>query len=321
MRVVERDAELERNELGDLVDVAVTHAEHAAHVAHHRLRRHGAVGDDLRDALASVLLRDVFDDAVAPVHAEVDVEVGHRHALGVQESLEQQVVFQRVDVGDAEAVGHQRSGARAAARPHGHAVGARPANEVRDDQEVAREPHLADDAELALQAVAVFSDTRELRLVENFLAFRESALRLGANMRLDGRAFGQWIVREPRFAELERQRTAPRDLHGIRQRFRNVGKELGHLRRCSQVLRRGVFARAVGVGEQRAFGNADARLVRFEIAGREEAYVVGGDDRDAGLLAQGNGLGDQRFIVRAPQALQFEVVAVNRTRPASRAPG
>src|SRR6188768_1712731 len=46
-RVVERDTELERNELGDLVDVAVTHAEHAAHVAHHGLRRHGAVGDDL----------------------------------------------------------------------------------------------------------------------------------------------------------------------------------------------------------------------------------------------------------------------------------
>ena len=102
-RVVERDAELERNQLGDLVDEAVAHAEHAAHVAHHRLRGHGAVGDDLRDALAAVLLRDVFDDAVAAVHAEVDVEVGHRHAFGVQEALEQQVVVQRIEVGDAEA--------------------------------------------------------------------------------------------------------------------------------------------------------------------------------------------------------------------------
>ena len=39
----------------------------------------------------AVLLLDVLDDLVAPVHAEVDVEVGHRHALGVQEALEQQL--------------------------------------------------------------------------------------------------------------------------------------------------------------------------------------------------------------------------------------
>ena len=34
----------------------------------------------------------VVDHAVAVALAEVDVEVGHRHALGVQEALEQQVV-------------------------------------------------------------------------------------------------------------------------------------------------------------------------------------------------------------------------------------
>ena len=47
------------------------------------------------------LLLDVLDDLVAPVHAEVDVEVRHRHALGVQEALEQQVVRDRIEVGDA----------------------------------------------------------------------------------------------------------------------------------------------------------------------------------------------------------------------------
>ena len=49
------------------------------------------------------LSRDVVDDAVAAVHAEVDVEVRHRHALGIQEALEQQVVAQRIEIGDAEA--------------------------------------------------------------------------------------------------------------------------------------------------------------------------------------------------------------------------
>ena len=44
---------------------------------------------DLADRLAAVLLADVVDDLVATIHAEVDVEVGHRDAFGVQEPLEQ----------------------------------------------------------------------------------------------------------------------------------------------------------------------------------------------------------------------------------------
>ena len=50
-RLVERDADLERDQLRDPVHVAVRHAEHAADVAHHGLRGHRAVGHDLRDAL------------------------------------------------------------------------------------------------------------------------------------------------------------------------------------------------------------------------------------------------------------------------------
>ncbi len=52
--------------------------------------------------VAAVLVAHVLDDAVAPFLAEVDVEVGHRHAFRIQETLEQQVVAQRIEVGHAE---------------------------------------------------------------------------------------------------------------------------------------------------------------------------------------------------------------------------
>src|SRR3712207_7084500 len=57
----------------------------------------------LHDALPILLLGHVAHDALAPAHGEVDVDVRHRHALGVQEALEEQVVAQGVDVGDAQA--------------------------------------------------------------------------------------------------------------------------------------------------------------------------------------------------------------------------
>ena len=155
MRLVEADAERLGDQLGDAVDVAVGHAEHAADVADRGARLQLAEGDDLRDAppvvaLAVVLLGDVADHLVAPRHAEVDVDVGHRDPLGVQEALEDDVVLDRIDAGDAEAVGDQAAGRGAAARADRDAVAPRVVDEVGDDQEVAGEAHRVDHAELVL---------------------------------------------------------------------------------------------------------------------------------------------------------------------------
>ncbi len=53
--------------------------------------------------------------------AEIDVDVGQADALGVEEALEEKVIFDRVDVGDAQAVGQEAAGGRAAARADGDA--------------------------------------------------------------------------------------------------------------------------------------------------------------------------------------------------------
>ena len=46
------------------------------------------------------MIGHVFDDAITAFHAKVDIEVGHRDPLGIQEALEQQVVFDRIKVGN-----------------------------------------------------------------------------------------------------------------------------------------------------------------------------------------------------------------------------
>ena len=142
-----------RDELREAVADAVVVAEHAGGVARGRAREHPAEGDDLRDRVAAVLLGHVAHHAVAAADGEVDVDVRHRHALGVEEALEQQVVAQRVDVGDPQAVGDDRAGGAAAARADGDAVVLRPLDEVPDDQEVGVEAHPVDDAELHLRAL------------------------------------------------------------------------------------------------------------------------------------------------------------------------
>ena len=105
-----------RHQLAEPVDLAVGHLQHAADVAQHAARLQRAEGDDLRHLVAAVALLHVADHLVAAVLAEVDVEVRHRHALGIEEALEEQPEAERVEVGDGERIGDQRAGARAAAR-------------------------------------------------------------------------------------------------------------------------------------------------------------------------------------------------------------
>ena len=109
---------------------------HAGDVAHDGARLHRPERDDLRDVLAAVLARHVLDHFAAPPFAEIDVDVGQRHALGIQEALEDQVVLDRIDVGDPQAVGDEAAGRRSAARPDRNAVLARVADEIPRDQEV-----------------------------------------------------------------------------------------------------------------------------------------------------------------------------------------
>ena len=61
--------------------------------------------------VCAVLPVDVVDDLLTALIAEIDVKIGHTDALGVQESLEDEVVADGVDVSDAYTV--SRDAARA----------------------------------------------------------------------------------------------------------------------------------------------------------------------------------------------------------------
>ncbi len=150
-RLVERHVERRRDLLGDPIDVGIRHVERAPDVAHHGLRLHRPEGDDLRDVLAAVLPRDVVDHFAAPPLAEVHVDVGQRHALGIEEALEDQVEVDRIDVGDAHAPRDERAGRGASTRPDRDTFLTRVADEVPDDEEVARVAHLPDHRDLVVE--------------------------------------------------------------------------------------------------------------------------------------------------------------------------
>ncbi len=100
---------------GHLADLAGWTAVHLGHLAQRAAEPEAVVVRDHRRLGAGVLPEDVGQHVVALVPGEIEIDVGRILPLGVEESLEEEPGAERLDVGDAEAVAHDRVGHRAAA--------------------------------------------------------------------------------------------------------------------------------------------------------------------------------------------------------------
>jgi hypothetical protein len=193
--------------------------------------------------LDAIALIDISNHLVATGGGEVEVDVRRGVAAVAEEALEKQVVRQRVHRRDAEHVGDERVGRRAAALA-ADALAAGEAHEVPDDQEVVGQPDLIDDAQLVAelaQAVGrhrpVLGDQpgvrQRIQIAERGLAGRQAVGAVGGLRREGRRAAGGEVERDQVGAAAfgDGQRGA--------RRLRQIGEERGQLDRGA--VNRGVF--------------------------------------------------------------------------------
>ena len=114
---------------------------HARHVLDCHFCGHGAIGDDVSHVGGAVSARDVVEHVLAAVIVEVYVDIGQRYAVRVEETFEQQIVLQRIDLRNSQAVCHHRAGGGATPRAYAHAHAASLADKVLHDEEVAGKAH------------------------------------------------------------------------------------------------------------------------------------------------------------------------------------
>ncbi len=131
---------------GDPADLAARQAEHPRGLADGQARLQADVAADHGRAAAEAR-QHRGEHPVALVPGKVDVDVRRVQAAGVEEPLEVEVVAHRADIGDAQAVGHQRGRARAAAAGAGKG-----ADDVAHHQEIAGKAHGVDHRQLVVEA-------------------------------------------------------------------------------------------------------------------------------------------------------------------------
>src|SRR5437879_6098544 len=145
----------------DLFDIAVWHIQYPADILYRRPRCHRSKGDDLADRITTVNLGHMIDHRAAAANTKIDVDIGHLVAARVEKTLEEQLILERIDIGDPEAVGRKRTSRRSAARSDRNTLLAGVFNKIPYDQEISRKSHLPDRCDLDPQALLVL---RELML-------------------------------------------------------------------------------------------------------------------------------------------------------------
>ena len=314
-------ADLERDHLREPVGQAERLVLGARHVAHDEAGRHRAEGDDLADRVVAVAFGDVGDHPFPAFHAEVDVEVGHGHALGVQQAFEDEAVVERIQIRDAEAECHQRGRAGAAAA-HRDIVLPSPDDELLHDQEVAGKAHLDDDPEFVVEprtvgigvAFSVLLRTRGEELLE-------SAGGLFAQRRLERGALRYRVLGQVVGAEFDLAVAALGNLDGVVDGFGKIGEEIPHLRGRAQVLLVAVPAFSPRVVENAAFLDAHAGFVGLEVVGGQEPDIVARDDRHARANGEVHRLQDELLFAPPTRAHDLEVDAVGeRVAPGRKPP-
>ena len=305
------------DQLAKPIDLPVGHLQHPAHITQHGTRLQLAVGDDLGHAVGTILALHVADHLVASILAKVDVEIRHRHALGVQEALKQEAKTQGIKVGNGQRPGDHGTCPRAAAWAHRDAVGLGPFDEVGNDQEVAGIFHPRDHIDLEGQPVVVVLRREPGCQRADGEALAQAGFGLGAQLigfELEllglGSAFGgDDKLRQNRLAAQRPKRTPLGDLDGVGQRFRQVPEQLRHLLGAfEEVLAR--EPAAVVLRHIATLGDAQQRIMRLMIVGAGEIHFIAGDDRQQATIGELEQAGLGLDLVRQSVTLELDIEPV-----------
>lgn len=115
---------------------------HTRHILDGVLGGHTAIGDDMGTILVSILIHHPSQHLASTIVIEVGINIRQVDTVRIQETLKQQVIFQRVNLGNAQAISHDRTCRRTTARTyHDTQLLAGSPDKVGHDEEVARETH------------------------------------------------------------------------------------------------------------------------------------------------------------------------------------
>ena len=97
----------------------------------------------------------MVDHVTPPANAEINIDIRHRNALRIQESLKKQIVLKRIDTRDTKTISDKRTGGRTATWPNGYILPNSVLYKIPNDEEISLVTHLLDNPDLTIKPVLI----------------------------------------------------------------------------------------------------------------------------------------------------------------------
>ena len=118
----------------------------------------------------AIFLSNPINHFTASVIIKIDVNIGQRNTVGIEKTLKQQIIFQRVNIGNFKAISNYRTGCRATSRSYGNAqFFARHSYIILNNKEITRVTHRFHNVQLKRDAF--FQFVTQIVAVTHFCAF------------------------------------------------------------------------------------------------------------------------------------------------------
>ena len=264
----------------------------------------------MRDPFRTVFFHHVFDYLFTAHIIEIHVDIGQGDTGGIEETLKQQVVFNRVDIGDAQAIGKRRTRRRTTPGAYENAHFTRGTDKVPHNKEVARKTHPLNRGKLKVDALAqslVFPEILPVAFLGALVGEVAQVIHVGS------KGLGQGEMRHQGGVFQLKGLYLLHDFARVFQVFGMFGKQGRHFIGALEVF----LPRIEQFGflvELLARIEAYQDFVRLVVVGVHKMHVVGGDALDVvfgGKLFQ---TGVHNLLLFVPVPLHFEIVILSEKR-------
>ena len=228
-RLLQRNAQLTWNQLGDFVYLAVAHAQCLAYVAHRRARLQCAEGNNLRHTLLSVTAHYIIQHLITLHIAKVGINIRHADTFRIQKAFEQQMITQRFNIRYTQQIGHDTACGTATSRTDRNIMTTAIVDEIPDNEKVAGIAHRVDDVQLKIQTLAHL-------LIHNLVALRQGLLAQVTQIAHSVKALRHRELRQQQMAEFHLYVAAVGNFIGIAQSLRTIAEQCLHLIIAFQII-------------------------------------------------------------------------------------
>ncbi len=230
----------------------------------------------------------------------------------------------RIEIGDRQRIGDERTGARAAPRPDRNALRLRIFDEIRDDQEIAGKLHLHDDVELEGEALAIIVVGQARRRAHAPRAARRAPPPPGGSVPPLSSVAAAGRCRNAAgsaCASTADRRSAKRSRRVFSSASGRSAKSAQHLRARLETML-GRQAAAARIADHRALGDAEQRIMRLVIGcGAENRPRWSRQAAAECAIAEIEKLRLDRTFLAEPMPLQFEIEPIGKELVAARQAG